>query len=210
MLTHPLCPLLMGPPGVDIRTAAGLLTEFLSRDFQSPAQLAAYAGLAPVTRRSARSIRGTTPSRPATGSSSALLLSPFAARRNSVSRDSYDRKVSQRKRHSQALIALVRRHCTVSFAMLRDAPSYHPVAPKNQLDTHMRTLPRRTAPEPQSVFAVRLHIPHHRVLDDRGTNYADACRRSMPSQQRHARHVNLCREQHGSALETGIVRVKRR
>lgn len=36
----------------------------------------------------------------------------------------YERKVSQDKRHNQALIALARRRCGVLFAMLRDGTFY--------------------------------------------------------------------------------------
>ena len=60
---HPLHPVLISMPGVGIRTAARLLTEVSGKDFASAGHLAAYAGLAPVTRRSGSSIRGEHPSR---------------------------------------------------------------------------------------------------------------------------------------------------
>lgn len=63
VLTHPLYPVLTSMPGVGVRTAARLLTEVACRAFASTAHLAAYAGLAPVTRRSGSSIRGERPSR---------------------------------------------------------------------------------------------------------------------------------------------------
>ena len=53
-----------------------------------------------------------------------------ARQRDPVSRAYYERKVSQGKRHNQALIALARRRCDVLFAMLRDRTYYHPVAPR--------------------------------------------------------------------------------
>ncbi|EQD77277.1 transposase IS116/IS110/IS902 family protein, partial [mine drainage metagenome] len=128
---HPLCPVLMSLPGVGIRTAARLLTEVVSRDFHSAAHLAASAGLSPVTRRSGSSIRGEQPSRRGNKVlKRALFLSAFAALRDPVSRAYYERKVSQGKRHNQALIALARRRCDVLFAMLRDGTCYHPVTPK--------------------------------------------------------------------------------
>ena len=128
---HPLCPVLMSLPGVGIRTAARLLTEVVCRDFHSAAHLAAYAGLSPVTRRSGSSIRGEHPSRRGNKVlKRALFLSAFAALRDPVSRAYYERKVSQGKRHNQALIALARRRCDVLFAMLRDGTFYHPVTPK--------------------------------------------------------------------------------
>lgn len=52
VLAHPLWPVLTSMPGVGVRTAARLLTEVAHKAFASAAHLAAYAGLAPVTRRS--------------------------------------------------------------------------------------------------------------------------------------------------------------
>lgn len=131
VLAHPLCPVLTSLPGVGVRTAARLLTEVVSRDFQSAAHLAAYAGLAPVTRRSGSSIRGEHPSRRGNKVlKRALFLSAFSALRDPVSRAYYERKICQGKRHNQALIALARRRCDVLFAMLRDGTSYHPVIQK--------------------------------------------------------------------------------
>ncbi len=60
----------------------------------------------------------------------ALFLSAFAALRDPVSRAHYERKVSQGKRHNQALIALARRRCDVWCAMLPDKTCCHPVTPK--------------------------------------------------------------------------------
>lgn len=131
---HPLCPVLMSLPGVGIRTAARLLTEVVCRDFHSAAHLATYAGLSPVTRRSGSAIRGEHPSRRGNKVlKRALFLSAFAALRDPVSRAYYERKVSQGKRHNQALIALARRRCDVLFAMLRDGTFYHPATPKDCL-----------------------------------------------------------------------------
>ncbi len=103
----------------------------MSRDFHSAAHLAAYAGLAPVTRHSGSSIRGEHPSRRGNKAlKRARFLSAFAALRDPVSRAYYERKVSQGKRHNQALMALARRRCDVLFAMLRDGTCYHPATPK--------------------------------------------------------------------------------
>jgi transposase len=55
---HPLHPVLTSMPGVGVGTAARLLTEVSGRHFPTAGHLAAYAGLAPVTRRSGTSIRG--------------------------------------------------------------------------------------------------------------------------------------------------------
>jgi len=124
---HPLFAVLMSMPGVGVRTAARLLTEVTCRAFASAAHLAAYAGLAPVTRRSGSSIRGECPSRRGNKVlKRTLFLSAFAALHDPVSRAYYDRKIQQGKRHNQALIALARRRCDVLFAMLRDGAFYCP------------------------------------------------------------------------------------
>jgi transposase len=122
---HPLYSVLTSMPGVGVRTAARLLTEVVSKAFASAAHLAAYAGLAPVTRRSGSSIRGEHPSRRGNKVlKRALFLSAFAALRDPVSRAYYARKISQGKRHNQALIALARRRCNVLYAMMRDGTHY--------------------------------------------------------------------------------------
>lgn len=124
---HPLYSVLTSMPGVGVRTAARLLTEVAAKAFASAAHLAAYAGLAPVTRRSGSSIRGEHPSRRGNKVlKRALFLSAFAALRDPVSRAYYARKISQGKRHNQALIALARRRCDVMYAMMRDGTLYCP------------------------------------------------------------------------------------
>ncbi|MGG1947780.1 IS110 family transposase [Trinickia sp. NRRL B-1857] len=132
VLAHPLWPVLTSMPGVGVRTAARLLTEVAHKAFASAAHLAAYAGLAPVTRRSGSSIRGEHPSRRGNKVlKRALFLSAFAALRDPVSRAYYARKIQQGKRHNQALIALARRRCDVLFAMLRDGTIYQPKSAPN-------------------------------------------------------------------------------
>ncbi|OYQ09220.1 IS110 family transposase [Ralstonia solanacearum K60] len=124
---HPLYPVLTSMPGVGVRTAARLLTEVAHKAFASAAHLAAYAGLAPVTRRSGSSIRGEHPSRRGNKVlKRTLFLSAFAALRDPISHAYYTRKIQQGKRHNQALIALARRRCDVLFAMLRDGTFYQP------------------------------------------------------------------------------------
>ncbi|HDR9242414.1 TPA: IS110 family transposase [Burkholderia vietnamiensis] len=132
VLAHPLWPVLTSMPGVGVRTAARLLTEVAHKAFASAAHLAAYAGLAPVTRRSGSSIRGEHPSRRCNKVlKRALFLSAFAALRDPVSRAYYSRKIQQGKRHNQALIALARRRCDVLFGMLRDGTIYQPKSAPN-------------------------------------------------------------------------------
>ncbi|ONB89837.1 IS110 family transposase [Burkholderia pseudomallei] len=127
VLAHPFWPVLTSMPGVGVRTAARRLTEAAQKAFATAAHLAAYAGLAPVTRRSGSSIRGEHPSRRGNKVlKRALFLSAFAALRDPVSRAYSSRKIQQGKRHNQVLIALARRRCDVLFAMLRDGTIYPP------------------------------------------------------------------------------------
>jgi len=131
VLAHPLHPVLTSMPGVGVRTAARLLIDVVTRAFASAGHLAAYAGLAPVTRRSGSSIRGEHPSRRGNKQlKRAMFLSAFAALRDPISRAYYERKISQGKRHNQALIALARRRCDVLFAMLRDGTLYSQPQPE--------------------------------------------------------------------------------
>ena len=124
---HPLQPVLTSMPGVGVRTAARLLTEVTTKTFATAGHLAAYAGLAPVTRRSGTSIRGEHPSRRGNKIlKRTMFLSAFAALRDPESRAYYDRKIAQGKRHNQALIALARRRSDVLYAMLRDGTLYQP------------------------------------------------------------------------------------
>lgn len=104
-----------------IAATGGSLAEFASAD-----HLAGYAGLAPAPRDSGR--RTGNLHRPRRYSrrlqrvfyTSALI----SIQRSPASRDYYDRKRAQGKRHSQAVIALSRRRVNVLWAMLRDDQAY--------------------------------------------------------------------------------------
>ena len=125
---HPLAGVLTSMPGIGVRTAARILLEVGDgSSFATPGHLAAYAGLAPVTRRSGSSIRGEHPARGGNKQlKRAFFLAAFAALADPVSRAYYDRKRAQGKRHNAALICLARRRCDVLFAMLRDKVPYQP------------------------------------------------------------------------------------
>lgn len=124
---HPLYPVLISMPGVGIRTAARILTETAGKHFQTAGHLAAYAGLAPVTRRSGSSIRGEHRSRRGNKRlKRVLFLSAFSALHDPVSRAYYDRKRAQGKSYNQAVIALARRRCDVLHAMIRTGTLYDP------------------------------------------------------------------------------------
>ncbi|MGW3670084.1 IS110 family transposase, partial [Streptomyces sp. NPDC005166] len=56
----------------------------------------------------------------------AFFLSAFAALADPRSRAYYDKKISQGKHHTQALLCLARRRADVLFAMLRDGTFYEP------------------------------------------------------------------------------------
>lgn len=126
---HPLAGVLTSMPGVGVRTAARILLEIGdATGFKSSGHLAAYAGIAPVTRSSGSSIKGEHPAR--TGNRKlkrAFFLAAFAALSDPTSRAYYQRKRDQGKKHNAALICLARHRCDVLFAMLRNKTHYrHP------------------------------------------------------------------------------------
>ena len=123
---HPLYPVLTSMPGVAVRTAAIIIAETSGKTFASAASLSSYAGLAPNTRQSGTSIKSERVSHSGNKRlKRALFLSAFASIRfDPTSRDYYDRKRAQGKRHNQALIALAHRRLTVLFAMIRDGSLY--------------------------------------------------------------------------------------
>jgi transposase len=124
----PLAQVLTTMPGVGVRTAARILLEIGDISaFATPGHLAAYAGLAPVTRRSGSSIKGEHP--PKGGNKAlkrAMFLSAFASLSDPVSRTYYDKKRAEGKKHNAALICLARRRSDVIYAMLRDKQPYQP------------------------------------------------------------------------------------
>lgn len=129
---HPLAAVLTSMPGVGVRTAARILLEVGdANSFPTAGHLAAYAGLAPVTRRSGISIHGEHP--PRSGNKHlkrALFLSAFAAlRADPASRAYYDRKRTEGKRHNAALICLARRRTDVLYAMIRNRQPYRTETP---------------------------------------------------------------------------------
>ncbi|MEU2482939.1 IS110 family transposase [Streptomyces sp. NPDC004126] len=125
---HPLSKVLTSMPGIGVRTGARILIDVGDgSSFPSAAHLAAYAGLAPATRSSGSSIRGEQPSRRGNKQlKRAFFLSAFAALADPTSRVYYDKKISQGKHHTQALLCLARRRADVLFAMLRDGTFYEP------------------------------------------------------------------------------------
>ena len=130
---HPLARILTSMPGVGVKIAARLLAE-IGGDvtaFPTAAHLAAYAGLAPVTKRSGTSIRGEHVNRGGNKRlKNALFMAAFTSlRADPASRAYYDRKRAEGKKHNAALICLARRKTDVLFAMIRDHPPYTPIQP---------------------------------------------------------------------------------
>lgn len=123
---HPLSKVLTSMPGIGVRTGARILLEVGDgSSFPTSGHLAAYAGLAPVTRRSGTSIRGEHPSRSGNKQlKRALFLAAFASLADPTSRAYYDRKRTAGKKHNAAMICLARRRVDVLHAMLRNGTLY--------------------------------------------------------------------------------------
>ncbi len=128
---HPLAEVLTSVPGIGVRTAINILVHVGDGSaFPTAAHLAAYAGLAPVTRRSGSSIRGETRSRRGNKAlKDALFLSAFASLRDPASRAYYDKKRAEGKKHNAALVCLARRRTDVIHAMIRTRTPYRPPSP---------------------------------------------------------------------------------
>ncbi|WP_130839319.1 IS110 family transposase [Corynebacterium neomassiliense] len=117
----PLAQVLMSMPGVGIKTAANILLAVGDcSDFPDAAHLAAYAGIAPVTRRSGTSIRGEFPARSGNKRlKNALFRSAWVASNcHAESKSYYEKKRAEGKRHNAAVMCLARWRCNVIFAML--------------------------------------------------------------------------------------------
>ena len=130
---HPLAQVLTSMPGLGVRTAIKILTIVGDGSaFPTAGHLAAYAGLAPVTRRSGSSIKGETRSQRGNHAlKSALFLSAFASLADPTNRTYYDRKRAQGKQHNAALICLARRRVDVIHAMLRTRTTYRQPTPED-------------------------------------------------------------------------------
>jgi transposase len=131
-LQHPLARVLVSLCGFGPRTGARTLAEIGDPNrFANGGRLAAYAGLAPIDRRSGRSINSATRAR--TGNhrlKNALFIAAFvAARHDPIARAYYQRKRSEGKDHNAAITCLARRRCDLILAMLKTATPYRRPAP---------------------------------------------------------------------------------
>lgn len=123
---HPQAPILLSIPGVGPRTGARILTEIgdVSR-FPTPGHLAAYAGLAPVTRQSGKSINGEHRSRRGNHRlKNAIWIAAFSSLKHPPARDYYARKRAQGKKHNAAILCLARRRCDLIYRILSTGISY--------------------------------------------------------------------------------------
>jgi transposase len=124
--SHPQARIVASLPGMGPRLGAEFLAAVgdISR-FVNAGRLAAYAGLAPVSRDSGKT-RGRLVSTRAGNHSlkRVFFQAAFASLYDPGSRAYYDRKRSEGKRHNQAVLALARRKVDVLWAMLRDNSHY--------------------------------------------------------------------------------------
>lgn len=125
-MAHPFGQLLQTMPGIGPRTGSRILAEIGDGSrFSSGDKLASYAGLAPVTRQSGKSINGETQSRRGNHRlKNAMFLAAFASLKAPDSKAYYDRKRAERKKHNAAVICLARRRCDVILAILRTGQPY--------------------------------------------------------------------------------------
>jgi transposase len=129
---HRHAEIILSMPGFGVQLGA----EFLAATggdltaFDSVDRLAGVSGLAPVPRDSGR-ISGNR-KRPRRYDRRLLracyLSAQIAIRTDPASRTYYDRKRSEGKTHTQAILALARRRLNVLWAMLRDHAAYQPTA----------------------------------------------------------------------------------
>ena len=124
---RPEAPILVSLPGMGLILGAEFLVAVGDlRAFSSADRLAAYAGLVPAANDSGKRVGK---HRRMRGGNKLLkrvfYQSAFASLRSAPeSRAFYDRKRSEGKKHTQALIALARRRVNVLWAMLRDGTTF--------------------------------------------------------------------------------------
>jgi transposase len=132
LASHPQAEILCSLPGMGPLLAAELLVAVGDLgSFPDAGHLAAYAGLAPVPRDSGRRTNNLHPpkryNRRLRRVFSLSALSSLSV--PGPSRDYYQRKRAQGRKHQQALIALARRRVDVLWALLRDNRCFELAAP---------------------------------------------------------------------------------
>ena len=139
-LQHPLGQILNTLSGFGPRTGARTLAEIGNpHRFLNGARLAAYAGLAPVNRRSGKSINRVSQHRGGNHRlKNAMFIAAFvASQHDPTAKTYYQRKRTEGKHHNAAVICVARRRCDLILAMLKNQTPYNPTRHQKTLDTHL-------------------------------------------------------------------------
>lgn len=124
----------MSMPGVGIKSRAPNILLSVGDCSYSPdcPPLAAYAGIAPVTRRSGTSIRGEFPARSGNKRLKNTLFrsARIASNRHEASRSYYSMERAEGKCHNAAVMCLARRRCNVVFAILTRGEVFRKLPPQ--------------------------------------------------------------------------------
>lgn len=126
---HPLGHVLVTLCGFGPRTGARTLAEIGDPNrFTTASQLASYAGLAPVDRKSGSSINSSSQSRGGNHRlKNAMFIAAFVATRHDPdARNYYQRKRDEGKKHNAAVICVARRRCDIVLAMLKTGAVCNP------------------------------------------------------------------------------------
>lgn len=133
-LRHPLGKVLVTLCGFGPRTGARTLAEIADPyRFRDGGRLAAYAGLAPIDRRSGTSLNHTSRARAGNHRlKNAMFIAAFvASQHDPEARAYYQRKRAEGKKHNAAIICLARRRCDLILAMLKTQTPYRRPATEN-------------------------------------------------------------------------------
>ena len=133
-LSHPLGQVLVTLCGFGPRTGARTLAEIGDPTrFADGGRLAAYAGLAPVDKRSGKSINSASASRRGNHRlKNAMFLAAFVATQHDPNAKAYyQRKRNEGKNHNAAVICVARRRCDLIHAMLTTRTAYDPHRTEN-------------------------------------------------------------------------------
>jgi transposase len=132
---HPLAEVIISMPGIGFRLGAEFLAAVGDPALIGSAdQLAAWAGLAPVSRDSGkRTGRLNTPKRYSRRLRRVMYMSALTAIRcDPYSRAYYQRKRDEGKRPTPATICLARRRTNVLYALIRDNRTWQPDSAQSQ------------------------------------------------------------------------------